>query len=81
MIIQLSPKYKFVCERCGKEKFPNDYGYMDTEDVSEIAVAISYKEEDKLPIPKRIQVCRECRDDFETFWENFRDSVNKEGKT
>lgn len=79
MIIQLSPKYKFVCERCGREKFPKDDGYMDAEDACEIAVAISFLIEDQLP--KKIQVCRECRDEFETFWDNFRDVVNKEGNT
>jgi hypothetical protein len=78
MIIPIAPKYKFVCDRCGKEKFLNDDGYMDIENACEIAVAISFSIEGELPMPKRIQVCRECRDDFETFWENFRDSVNKE---
>lgn len=79
MIVAITPKWKFVCERCGKEKFPKDDGYMDAENTCEIAVAISFLMEDQLP--KRIQVCRECRDEFETFWENFQDSVNKEGKT
>lgn len=78
MIISIAPKYKFVCDRCGKEKFPNDDGYMDIENISEIAVTISYPKEIKFPMPERIHVCRECRDDFETFWENFCDSVNKE---
>lgn len=79
MIIKLAPKYKFVCDRCGREKIPKDDGYMDAEDACEIAVAISSLMQNRLP--KKIQVCRECRYDFETFWENFQDSVNKEGKT
>lgn len=78
MIVAIAPKYKFVCDRCGKEKFPNDDGYMDTKNACEIAVSISFSITDQLPMPKRIQVCRECLDDFEVFWENFRDSVNKE---
>lgn len=78
MIIAIAPKYKFVCERCGKEKLPNDDGYMDTENACEIAVSISFLIDSQLKMPEKIQVCRECLDDFETFWENFRDSVNKE---
>lgn len=78
MIIAIAPRYKFVCERCGKEEFPSDDGYMDTENACEIAVAISFLIDSQLKMPEKIQVCRECRDDFETFWENFRDSVNKE---
>ena len=78
MIIAIAPKYKFVCDRCGKEKFPNDDGYTDTKNACEIAVEISPLSDSQLKMPKRIQVCRECCDDFETFWENFRDSVNKE---
>lgn len=78
MIIPITPKYKFVCERCGKEKFPNDDGYMDIGNACEISVAISFSITDQLLMPKRIQVCRECCDDFEAFWENFQDSVNKE---
>ena len=77
MIIPIAPKYKFVCDRCGKEKFPDDDGYMDAENTCEIAVAISFLIDHQL-MPKKIQVCRECRDEFETFWENFQDSVNKE---
>jgi hypothetical protein len=78
MIIPIAPKYKFVCDRCGKEKFPKDDGYMDAENACEIAVAISFSIGNQLPMPKRIQVCRECRDDFENFLENFQDSANKE---
>lgn len=78
MIIPIAPKYKFICDRCGKEKFPKDDGYMDAESVFEIGVAISFSIGYELPTPKRIQVCRECRDDFENFWENFQDSVNKD---
>ena len=26
MIVAITPKWKFVCERCGKEKFPKDDG-------------------------------------------------------
>lgn len=78
MIIPITPKYKFVCERCGKEKLPKDDGYVDIENVCEIAVSFSFLIDSELPMLERIQVCRECLDDFEAFWENFRDSVNKE---
>ena len=81
MIIQLSPKYKFVCERCGKEIFPKDDGYLEAGNTYAIAVSIHFRSEDRVPVPVRIEVCKDCRDDFETFWDNFRDVVNKEGKT
>lgn len=79
MIVQLSPKWKFVCDRCGKEIFPKEDGYMEGENAYEIAASITYL--DFVSVPTKIQVCRECRDDFRTFWENFRDSANKEGET
>ena len=76
MIVQMSPKWKFVCDRCGKEIFPKDDGYLEAGNAYEIAVSTFLICEDRLPV--RISVCRECRDEFEAFWENFCDSVNKE---
>lgn len=52
MIVAITPKWKFVCERCGKEKFPKDDGYMDTENTCEIAVAISFLIDHQL-MPKK----------------------------
>lgn len=73
MIVRLSPKYKFVCDRCGKEKFPNDNGYI--EDVKEVFFA-----EDMMinrPFKKTGQLCEECYNDFIQLAENFFDEVNR----
>lgn len=73
MIVQLSPKYKFVCDRCGKEEFPNDDGYMSVH--HEVTFA-----EDMLMgrrFKKTGQICEGCHNDFIQLAENFFDEVNR----
>ena len=73
MIVQLSPKYKFVCDRCGKEEFPNDNG-----DFS-IPFEVTFSEPHLVGrrLVKAGQVCGACYKDFIQLAENFFDEVNR----
>jgi hypothetical protein len=77
MIVAITPKFKFVCDRCGKEIFSDEYGYIEPGRIYSIAVAACDYFSDSLP-KEKIEVCRECCEDFEEFMKNFRDAVNKE---
>lgn len=79
MIIPISPKYKFVCDRCGKEIFAKENGYLEAGQAYSIAVSVSEYHLDR--VPKKVDVCLECRDEFTVFLDNFIDDVNKEGET
>lgn len=73
MIEQLTPKYKFTCDRCGKET------YFDGE-VQKFVVEFLNIEFPLLLAPTRIkgEVCYHCCKDFYELAGNFFNEVNKE---
>ncbi|MBO5715238.1 MAG: hypothetical protein J6S23_02450 [Clostridia bacterium] len=75
MIVQLSPKYKFVCDRCGKEFFPDSEG-----DVGGIHRVAFLKDTDILFGDRKVSgdICEECHKEFVEIAENFFNEVNKE---
>jgi hypothetical protein len=75
MIVQLSPKYKFVCDRCGKEIFPDSEGGFPG--VHHVAFL---KDTDFLYGDKKKSgdICDECHKEFVEIADNFFDETNKE---
>ena len=73
MIVQLSPRYKFVCERCGKEQFPDKYNEI--HGTHEIVFT-----ERGLSRIRRTEgeVCEDCYNDFWEVADNFFHEVNRE---
>ena len=71
MIEQLTPKYKFICDRCGKEEYvkndipEREVGFVAADDIF------------KVPIRINGQVCYKCFKEFCEIAENFFDEVNK----
>lgn len=77
MITQLTPSFKFICDRCGKEEFTDEYG----EGVKIYDVAFTDKTNITLRQIKDItqgQVCGKCYTDFTELANLFFDEVNKE---
>lgn len=75
MRIPLMPRFKYVCDRCGKEVA------IDTLDVPLWKVAfVSHRDIAKLPNKKEGEVCPECFDEFEELTQNFFSEVNKESE-
>jgi hypothetical protein len=76
MIVQLTPDIKFVCDRCGKEEFPNEKGelVLHPEVMFSETGAIMTKSK-----RKKGEVCADCLAEFWEFAENFFDEVNKDG--
>ena len=74
MIVRLSPEYKFVCERCGKEIFSDENGCI------EGVCGVSFKEQDYIKDRdiKKGQICEECFAEFCEIANNFFDDVNRE---
>lgn len=73
MIVKLTPDFKFVCDRCGKEEFPNEEGYI------KVPHEIEFSEHKKPKFEcKNGQVCSACAAEFWEFANNFFDEVNKE---
>lgn len=72
MTEQLTPKYKFTCDRCGKEI------YFDGEVKNFVVEFLNI--ESSLFVPTRIkgEVCYQCCKDFYELAGNFFDEVNKE---
>lgn len=72
MIEQITPSYKFTCDRCGKEKmlkpgsnFPN--------------VSVSFVVNDGFKYARKEgDVCIDCLKEFNELAENFFSEVNKE---
>lgn len=73
MIVKLTPDFKFVCDRCGKEEFPNEAGYIETPHEIEFNERKNFKSE-----RKNGEVCSACAAEFWEFANNFFDEVNKE---
>lgn len=72
MIVRLTPDYKFVCDRCGKEQFPDEEHGVEVYDVS-------FCHETTLRIKKKSgQICKECYDEFSELADNFFAEENKE---
>jgi hypothetical protein len=72
MIVQLTPKYKFVCDRCGREQFPDKENCVEVHDVAFCHELITRTNK------KSGQVCKECYDEFWELAENFFAEENKE---
>lgn len=72
MIERLTPKYRFVCDRCGKEQF------CYSEEIVRFKVLFICRkaifEYDKI----EGEVCQECYKDFLEIAHNFFDEANKE---
>lgn len=79
MIVQLSPQFKFVCERCGKEILIQDSRYIHTVG-KEVKFTEGTNDLFKMPKEKNGCVCDECLEDFRNLAENFFDEVNKGGE-
>lgn len=74
MIVKLTPDYKFVCDRCGKEEYPDENGEITA--LHEVSfVKQRFIQRDKI---KEGQVCQNCFDEFWELANNFFDEVNKE---
>ena len=72
MIVKLTPTYKFVCDRCGKEYLPDDEEIVEMHDVR-------FEEYSSGRILKTTgSVCHSCYLDFWQIASNFFDEVNKE---
>ena len=75
MIVKLTPKFKFVCDRCGKEIFP------DSEDRIDGVHSVAFvRNSDIALIEKKTSgdICEECYKEFVGIAENFFDEVNKD---
>lgn len=71
MIKQLTPKYKFICDRCGKEK------YRDNDEPDFEVAFIDLKGIPEVPLRIKGQVCYWCYKDFYEIAGNFFSEVNK----
>ena len=74
MKVQLTPRWKFVCDRCGKETYLNEGDYI--ADLHEVV----FGEFHPLRITKNSRsgdVCEDCFNDFLEIANNFFDEVNK----
>ena len=71
MIVRLTPKYKFVCDRCGKEE------YTESDEPKFEVAFIDVQGLFKTPTRVRGQVCYRCYKDFYEIAGNFFDKVNK----
>ena len=74
MIVELTPKIKFVCDRCGIEKYPDKNGNLLMPHNVEFREDTFMKRREK-----RGQICESCNSEFWEFANNFFDEVNKEG--
>ena len=74
MIVQLTPKYKFICDRCGKEEYIED-------NTPKFEVAfVDMRGMIKSPVTIKGHVCYNCCKDFYEIAGNFFDSVNKKSE-
>lgn len=75
MIVRLTPEYKFVCDRCGKEQTPDNEGEL-------FGIHDVQFEEftDGRFLKSKGSVCHSCCLDFWQIASNFFDEVNKEGR-
>lgn len=72
MIVQLTPKYKFVCDRCGREQLPDEEHCVETYEVSFVHIT-------RIMVKKKSGcICKECYDEFWELAENFFAEENKE---
>ena len=72
MIVQLTPDYKFVCDRCGREWLPDEEKNVEAYDVA-------FVHDQRIRVKnKNGQICKECYDEFWELAENFFAEENKE---
>lgn len=76
MIVRLSPKYKFVCDRCGKELFPDSEDRIFGIHSAEFLISAGPLIEKKVSSG---DICEECHKEFIEIAENFFNEVNKKG--
>lgn len=67
MIEQLTPSYKFTCDRCGKAILADEIEYNEVKFVYSV-----------FSNAKTGQVCKDCYNDFKELADNFFDEANKE---
>ena len=72
MIVRLTPKYKFVCDRCDKEWFGDEDIPTEVHDV-EFREDCHFKHK-----VKKGQICTDCYTEFWKIANAFFDEVNKE---
>ena len=72
MIVKLTPDVKFVCDRCGKEEFPDDEMHLHPYEVVFTHGLILKR------IHREGQVCKACYDEFLELADNYFNEVNKE---
>lgn len=75
MIVELTPRIKFVCDRCGKEEYPDAEGRLIMPHNVEFCARLEQFGKRRT---KEGQVCSACLEEFWEFAENFFDEVNKE---
>ena len=71
MIVELTPKYKFICDRCGKEEYVKNN--IPEQEVIFLALSGAYD-----AVRMKGQVCYKCFKEFCEIAGNFFDEVNKE---
>ena len=74
MIVMLSPRFKFVCERCGKEIFSDNEGRIPMQHQVSFRAHTDYRSH----TDRTGEVCDECLKEFLEYAENFFDETNKE---
>jgi hypothetical protein len=74
MIVQLTPKWKWICDRCGKEIYPNEDGWIEKQP---FVAFHSDLRNNRTPNAIAGEICKRCYIEFITFAENFFDEVNK----
>ena len=74
MRVQLTPRWKFVCDRCGKELYPSEDGYISN--IHEVAFIEMNPRNRTFNNPSK-EVCEDCFNDFLELANNFFDEVNK----
>ena len=72
MIVRLTPDYKFVCDRCGREQLLDEGKLVEAYDVA-------FVHDQMIRVKKKNgQICKECYDDFSQLADNFFAEENKE---
>ena len=81
MVVQLSPRYKFVCDRCGKEEYFMNDKVFKLDEVSKFDILFEASKNDYQANERiRGQVCYNCYSDFYEIANNFFNEVNKESE-
>lgn len=71
MMTMVSPKFEFVCDRCGTTRLVTEQDKLDIHDVRFCTDIIDVKK-----AHTQGQVCKKCYEDFIVIAENFFDESN-----